>query len=85
MSTMLRRHTCMSTVQGVSDLYECSFIPDITIAYSLDYRTMFGREFELTTHTALDSHRFEEDVNHWQLVMNEPGDCARPIEPPAQS
>ena len=45
---------------------------------------MFGKEFELTTNTVLDSHKFEENVNHWQLVMNEPGDVNRPIEPPKE-
>ncbi|XP_067827719.1 cilia- and flagella-associated protein 161 [Heptranchias perlo] len=32
----------------------------------------FGREFEITTHTFLDSHRVEEDLNHWVIVTGNP-------------
>ncbi|XP_051896528.1 cilia- and flagella-associated protein 161 isoform X2 [Pristis pectinata] len=34
--------------------------------------TMFGREHEITTHTFLDTHRAEEDVNHWIMVTGDP-------------
>lgn len=28
--------------------------------------------FEIVAHTFLDSHKAEEDVNHWQFVTNVP-------------
>ena len=28
--------------------------------------------FEMVAHTFLDSHKAEEDVNHWRLVTNLP-------------
>ncbi|XP_069766745.1 cilia- and flagella-associated protein 161 isoform X2 [Narcine bancroftii] len=34
--------------------------------------TMFGREHEITTHTFLDTHRAEEDSNHWIIVTGDP-------------
>ena len=29
--------------------------------------------FEIVAHTFLDSHKAEEDVNHWQFLTNIPG------------
>ncbi|GCB71170.1 cilia- and flagella-associated protein 161 [Scyliorhinus torazame] len=35
--------------------------------------TAFGREHEITTNTFYDSHRAEEDLNHWVIVTGDPG------------
>lgn len=37
-------------------------------------RTVFGQEFEVTSHTVLDSHKAETDVNHWMFVSRQPDD-----------
>ncbi|XP_019912238.2 cilia- and flagella-associated protein 161 isoform X4 [Esox lucius] len=34
--------------------------------------TPFGKEYELTAHTFLDSHKAEQDVNHWLLLTTDP-------------
>ncbi|XP_051580651.1 cilia- and flagella-associated protein 161-like isoform X1 [Myxocyprinus asiaticus] len=34
--------------------------------------TPFGKEYELTAHTFLDSHKAERDVNHWLFVTGHP-------------
>ncbi|XP_029431142.1 cilia- and flagella-associated protein 161 [Rhinatrema bivittatum] len=36
--------------------------------------TFFGKEFEVTAHTYMNSHRVEEDLNHWILVTGNPSD-----------
>uniref|UniRef100_A0A8C3VKQ9 Cilia- and flagella-associated protein 161 n=1 Tax=Catharus ustulatus TaxID=91951 RepID=A0A8C3VKQ9_CATUS len=33
----------------------------------------FGREFEVICHNYLDSHRVEEDKNHWVIITANPG------------
>ncbi|KFO63992.1 Uncharacterized protein C15orf26, partial [Corvus brachyrhynchos] len=33
----------------------------------------FGREFEVICHNYLDSHKVEEDQNHWEIVTGNPG------------
>ncbi|XP_037395643.1 cilia- and flagella-associated protein 161 isoform X2 [Pygocentrus nattereri] len=35
--------------------------------------TPFGKEYELTAHTFLDSHKAEQDSNHWLFVTADPG------------
>ncbi|XP_078386055.1 cilia- and flagella-associated protein 161-like [Cetorhinus maximus] len=35
--------------------------------------TAFGREHEITANTFYDSHRAEEDLNHWVIVTGDPG------------
>ncbi|XP_066541123.1 cilia- and flagella-associated protein 161 [Hoplias malabaricus] len=35
--------------------------------------TPFGKEFEITAHTFLDSHKAEKDSNHWLFVTADPG------------
>ncbi|KAJ0069421.1 hypothetical protein NL108_006014 [Boleophthalmus pectinirostris] len=35
--------------------------------------TIYGREFELTAHTFLDSHKAEEENNHWWICTSDPG------------
>ena len=56
--------------------------PLLLTLFYLCFRTPFGKEFEVTAHTVLDSHRAETDVNHWQIVMNEPGDANMPVQAP---
>ncbi|XP_005729964.1 cilia- and flagella-associated protein 161 [Pundamilia nyererei] len=34
--------------------------------------TMYGKEYELTAHTFLDSHKAEQDNNHWILCTADP-------------
>ncbi|CAJ1056813.1 cilia- and flagella-associated protein 161 isoform X1 [Xyrichtys novacula] len=34
--------------------------------------TTFGKEYEVTTHTFLDSHKAETDTNHWILCTSDP-------------
>ncbi len=33
------------------------------------FRTPFGKECELSAHTFLDSHKAEQDNNHWLFFM----------------
>lgn len=33
---------------------------------------MYGKEYELTAHTFLDSHKAEQDNNHWILCTADP-------------
>ena len=42
------------------------------------FRTVFGKEYEISVHTTKDDHKFEEKPNHWSFVMNEPGDTHNP-------
>ena len=43
-------------------------------------RTSFNtREYEITAHTTLDSHKAEKEQNHWMIVMGVPGDNIYPI------
>ncbi|XP_078490845.1 cilia- and flagella-associated protein 161-like isoform X1 [Ciona intestinalis] len=37
-------------------------------------RTPFGREFEVSAHTVLDTHKAEKDNNHWVFVSGNPSD-----------
>lgn len=36
------------------------------------FRTPFGKEYELSAHTFLDSHKAERDNNHWLFFMAHP-------------
>jgi len=42
----------------------------------LQNRTPFGREYEVTATTKLDSHKAEEPANHFALVMGNPAEIA---------
>ncbi|XP_039271864.2 cilia- and flagella-associated protein 161-like [Styela clava] len=46
------------------------------LAVQSDYilRTPFGKEFEVSAHTHLDSHKAEMDNNHWVIVSGNPSD-----------
>ncbi|KAG5274080.1 hypothetical protein AALO_G00158940 [Alosa alosa] len=35
--------------------------------------TPYGKEYEITAHTLLDSHKFEQDSNHWIFTTSDPG------------
>jgi len=45
-------------------------------------RSAFGSEFEVSCFTDLDSHKAENDTNHWLLMMEVPGDSVMPVSPP---
>lgn len=36
------------------------------------YRTTYGKEYEVTAHTFLDSHKAEQDENHWIVCTSDP-------------
>uniref|UniRef100_A0A4W5JUC2 Uncharacterized protein n=1 Tax=Hucho hucho TaxID=62062 RepID=A0A4W5JUC2_9TELE len=36
------------------------------------FRTPYGKEYEVTAHTFLDSHKAERDINHWLLLTADP-------------
>nr|DBA32003.1 TPA: hypothetical protein GDO54_007755 [Pyxicephalus adspersus] len=38
------------------------------------FRTLFGKECEVTAHTYLNSHKVEESENHWIIVTGNPSD-----------
>jgi len=42
-------------------------------------RTPFGREYELSCHTYLDSHKAEEDNNRWMMIVGVPGCPVNPV------
>jgi hypothetical protein len=46
------------------------------------FKSSFGHEKEVSIHTCLDSHKAEEDVNHWMFMMKVPGDCLMPVSEP---
>ncbi|XP_075997955.1 cilia- and flagella-associated protein 161 [Genypterus blacodes] len=39
-------------------------------------RTIYGNEYEVTAHTFLDSHKAEQDNNHWMLCTSDPAEEA---------
>lgn len=56
---------------------------DLCVEEEICIRTSFGtREYEITAHTMLDSHRAEKEQNHWMLVMGVPGDEIYPVTNP---
>lgn len=53
---------------------------DLCVEEEICQRTSFGtREYEITAHTMLDSHRAEKEPNHWMIVMGVPGDNVYPV------
>lgn len=53
---------------------------DLCVEEAVCARTPFGnREYEITAHTYLDSHRAEMEQNHWMIVMGMPGDDVYPV------
>lgn len=48
------------------------------------YRTPFGKEYELTAHTFLDSHKAEQDNNHWLFVTANPTNQNQSLLQPQQ-
>lgn len=48
--------------------------------FYFSFRTPFGtQEYEVSCHTYLDSHRAEQDVNHFMIMMGVPGDDVYPV------
>ncbi|XP_077989044.1 cilia- and flagella-associated protein 161-like [Glandiceps talaboti] len=56
----------------------CKSNQDLNSVGHVSLRTPFGREYEVTAHTELDSHRAEKDCNHWVFVSGTPTDPAAP-------
>lgn len=51
----------------------------LAVEHDYNIRTPFGREYEISTHTFLDSHKAEEDRNHFMIVMGVPGSFVEPV------
>lgn len=45
-----------------------------TVVSSQCFRTLFGKECEVTAHTYLNGHKAEENENHWNIVTGNPSD-----------
>eukprot|EP00112_Aurelia_sp_Birch-Aquarium-sp1_P001018 Seg11.2 transcript_id=Seg11.2/GoldUCD/mRNA.D3Y31 product="Cilia- and flagella-associated protein 161" protein_id=Seg11.2/GoldUCD/D3Y31 len=54
----------------------CKTNQRLAVLPQFNFRTAFGREFEVAAKTQLDSHRAEQPTNHWILVTRSPGDDA---------
>lgn len=53
---------------------------NLSVEEDICIRTSFGtREYEISSHTYLDSHRADMEQNHWQIVMGVPGDEIYPV------
>lgn len=53
---------------------------DLAVEENFVIRTPFGtQEYEVSCHTYLDSHRAEQDVNHFMIMMGVPGDDVYPV------
>ncbi|KAK3733262.1 hypothetical protein QZH41_011107 [Actinostola sp. cb2023] len=44
------------------------------------FRTPFGRELEVVSHSLFDSHRAEKPANHWVVLMRDVEDASRQYE-----
>lgn len=42
-------------------------------------RTTFGKDYEVSAHTCLDTHKCEKETNHWMFLMKVPGDDIKPV------
>ena len=49
---------------------------------AFNFRSAFGKEYEVSGCTKLDTHKAEEDVNHWMMLMSVPGDHTMSVTPP---
>ena len=53
---------------------------NLNVEEEICVRNSFGnREYEISTHTLLDSHKAEKEPNHWMFVMGVPGDNVYPV------
>jgi len=59
-------------------IVHCETNQAICIEDAFMIRTAFGREYEVSAHTYLDSHRAEKEVNHICISMKGPGDRVVP-------
>ncbi|NWV64438.1 CF161 protein, partial [Malurus elegans] len=46
---------------------------NLAIPRTFSVRSFFGREFEVVCHNYLDSHRVEEEKNHWIIMTKNVG------------
>ncbi|CAH1795952.1 unnamed protein product [Owenia fusiformis] len=53
---------------------------DIAIEQDFTVRSPFGREYEVSANTYLDSHKAEMEVNHFMLVLGAPGSDVCKVE-----
>lgn len=58
----------------------CKTGQNLAALKDFSFRTPFGREFEVTAHTYLDSHRAEMAPNHWVFLESHVDDAAEQQE-----
>ncbi|XP_048174181.1 cilia- and flagella-associated protein 161 isoform X2 [Corvus hawaiiensis] len=71
----------IGTKGGVSDkmtetkiiITHCYTNRNLAIPRTFCVWSYFGREFEVICHNYLDSHKAEDDQNHWEIVTGNPG------------
>ncbi|KAK7491793.1 hypothetical protein BaRGS_00017049 [Batillaria attramentaria] len=51
----------------------------LAVEQDFRHRTPFGGEYEISAHTFLDSHKAEEDRNHFMIVEGVPGSSVEPV------
>ncbi|XP_050399892.1 cilia- and flagella-associated protein 161 isoform X1 [Patella vulgata] len=52
----------------------CKTNQNLSVEEAFRVRTPLGREYEISSHTSLNSHKAEEDFNIWTITMGVPGD-----------
>ncbi|KAL8563565.1 hypothetical protein ACOMHN_060881 [Nucella lapillus] len=62
-------------------LVHCKTNNCLAVEHDFKTYTPFGGEYELSTHSYLDSHRVEMDNNRWILVVGVPGSSVEPVPP----
>ncbi|KAI8789939.1 cilia- and flagella-associated protein 161 [Biomphalaria glabrata] len=60
-------------------IQHCKTRQNLCVEENYMINTFFGREYEISAHTYLDSHKAEKPVNLWMLVMGVAGDSAYPL------
>lgn len=55
---------------------------DLCLESEYSLRTVFGMEYEVSTFTRLDTHKAEDNANHWVITMQVPGDNSMPAARP---
>jgi len=63
----------------------CKTGQNLAALKDFSFRTPFGREFEVTAHTYLDSHRAEMPPNHWVFLERHVDDAAAQQESERQA
>ncbi|ESO94558.1 hypothetical protein LOTGIDRAFT_203924 [Lottia gigantea] len=55
-------------------LTHCKTNQNLAVEQDFLVRTPLGREYEISAHTSLNSHKAEEESNLWTITMGVPGD-----------